>query len=256
MPSRLRSALPALGLVLALVTGCGEDAAGDRTPGSPVTRAEADVLAELLHEDFRRGGADFVETAPYADGALLTLTGSIDFTRSVGTAHAMTTYADGRPEESRTLFFTPSQLWFGDVPGLADALTAAGLPPAAHVRRPLATRSAQGTPQLVDVLVQLVLNLSARSGDDPRAFLSGAYTWQGQRSINGHLASVFDLAGGTTVAVSSDGLLLQYVTPLPDQDFRVTITLPEHGPREVQLPADADTVTAAEHPDVAARVGV
>jgi len=183
------------------------------------------------------------------------LTGKVDFTRSIGTAQAVTTYTDGRPQETRTLFFTPEELWFGDVPGLAGALTAAALPPATFVRRPL---GAQGTsPQLVDVLAQLVLNLSARTGDDPRAFLGGGYTWQGQRSINGHLAAVYKLASGPTVAVSaSDQLLLQYVTPLPDQDFQVTITLADHGGREVELPADADTLNAGDHPEVAAQLGM
>jgi hypothetical protein len=257
MPSRPRSLLLALGLVLALLAGCGDDAGRDRASGDGVTQDEARVLAELLHADLVHGGADFTETAPYADGALLTLTGTIDFTRSVGTAKAVTTYTDGRPQETRTLFFTPEDIWFGDVPGLNEALAVARLPAAAFVRRPLATSVEGASPQLVDVLVQLVLNLSARTGDDPRAFLGGNYTWQGQRSINGHLASVYRLASGPTVAVAaSDHLLLQYVTPLPDQQFQVTITLSDHGRRTVDLPADADSLDAADHPQIAAQLGV
>ncbi|MGY1602012.1 hypothetical protein [Geodermatophilus sp. SYSU D00815] len=257
MPSRSRSLLLALGLVLALLTGCTGGSSAERTPGDEITREEADVLAELLHQNFEHGGADFVETAPYAEGAVLTLTGEIDFVRSIGRAQAVTTYEDGRPDETRTLFFTPEEIWFGDVPGLSEALAGRGLPEAAYVRRPMATTSAGGAASLVDVLAQLVLNLSARAGDDPRAFLSGDYTWQGQRSIDGHLVSLFGLSGGQTVAVSaSDDLLLQYVTPLPDQDFEVTITLSEHGDREIDLPAAEEAVDAAEHPEVAAEVGV
>ena len=256
MPSRPRSLLLALGLVLALLAGCSESSAADRTPGDEITRDEADVLAELLHQNFEHGGADFVESAPYGDGAVLTLTGEIDFARSIGRAQAVTSFEDGRPDEKRTLFFTPDELWFGDVPGLSEALTAHGLPAAAYMKRAMAT-SAGGTASLVDVLAQLVLNLSARAGDDPRAFLNGSYTWQGQRSIDGRLASVYSLSGGKTVAVSTkDELLLQYVTPLPDQDFEVTITLSDHGDRQIDLPPADQTVDAADQPEIAAQVGV
>jgi len=256
MPSRLRSLLLALGLVLALLAGCSDSSGADRNPGDKITRDEADVLAELLHQDFEHGGADFVESAPYGEGAVLTLTGQVDFVRSIGHAQAVTKYSDGRPDDTREVFFTADTIWFGDVPGLSDALAAAGLPDAAYMQRPMA-KSAEGTSSLVDVLTQLVLNLSARGGDDPRAFLNGSYTWQGQRSIDGQLAAVYALSGGKTVAVSTKNkLLLQYVTPLPDQDFQVTITLSKHGERSIQLPTADQTVNAADPPQIAAQVGV
>jgi hypothetical protein len=245
-------------LVLALLAGCSSTPATNatRSPGDHVTASEAKVLADLLHRNFEAGGADFVETAPYGEGTVLKLTGTVDFTRSVGQAQAVTTFSDGRPPDTRKLFFTTKDIWFGDVPGLPEALTGAGLPAATYMRRPLAPVSSSGQPQLVDVLVQLVLNLSARSSDDPRSFQKGNYTWVGQRSINGLLASDYTLAGGAKVAVASDKQLLQYVTRLPDQDFEVTITLPAHGRRTIDLPADTDTVNAADHPDIAAKVGV
>jgi hypothetical protein len=256
MPSRLRSLLLALGLVLALLAGCSDSSGADRNPGDKITRDEANVLAELLHQDFEHGGADFVESAPYGEGTVLTLTGQIDFVRSIGHAQAVTKYTDGRPDDTREVFFTPDTIWFGDVPGLSDALAAAGLPDAAYMQRPMA-KSAEGASSLVDVLTQLVLNLSARGGDDPRAFLNGSYTWQGQRSIDGQLAAVYALSGGKTVAVSTKNkLLLQYVTPLPDQDFQVTITLSKHGERTIGLPTADQTVNAADQPQIAAQVGV
>jgi hypothetical protein len=253
-----RLLLPALGLVLALLAGCSSTPAdtATRSPGDHVTAGEATVLADLLHRNFEKGGADFEETAPYGEGTVLKLTGTVDFGRSVGRAQAVTTFPDGRPPDTRTLFFTTKDIWFGDVPGLPQAVTAAGLPAATYVRRPLAPVTSTGQAQLVDVLVQLVLNLSARSSDDPRSFQKGNYTWLGQRSVDGLLASDYQLAGGAKVAVTPDKLMLQYVTRLPDQNFEVTITLPKHGRRAVELPSDTDTVNAADHPDVAAKVGV
>jgi hypothetical protein len=255
MPSRYRSLLPALGLALALA-GCSSAAPAPRSPGDHVTAVEANTLANLLHRDFEQGGADFVESAPYGEGALLKLTGSVDFTRSVGHAQAVTTYSDGRPPENRSVFFTTKDIWFGDVPGLSEVLTAEKLPAAQYVRRPLAPVSSAGQPQLVDVLVQLVLNLSARSSDDPASFQKGDYTWQGQQVIGGKVAAVYELAGGSTVAVSTDKQLVQYVTTLPGQDFKVTITLPAHGRRTIDLPTDAQTVSQADHPEVLQKLGI
>jgi hypothetical protein len=256
MPTRSRLLAVVLGLVLALVAGCADDAA-ERTPGDPVTSGEARVLAELLHHNFTEGGADFVLSAPNVEGTVLTITGEVDFRRSIGRASAVTTYSDGRDDDKRTLFFTPKDLWFGDVPGLADALRAAHAPAATYIRRPVTTTDGEGTASLIDVLSQLVLNLSSRSGDDPRAFTHGGYTWQGQRSIDGQLAAMYRLKGGQQVAVSaSDKSLLQYTTPLHGQDFEVTITLTDHGARTVQVPADDDTVNAADYPQLAQQLGV
>ena len=256
MPRRLL--LVALGLVLALVAGCSDDAAADRSPGAPVTEDEAEVLAGLLYRDFTEGGADFVLTAPYAEGTVLTLTGEIDFARQIGRAQAVTTYGQGQPEDARTLFFTATDLWFGDVPGLTDALTEAGAPGISYLRRPIAAVGPTGTASLLDVLVGLVPKLSARSEDDPRAFLERGYTWQGQRSVDGQLAADYrtGASGATVTVAASSRLLLQYVTTLPDQDFAVTVTLSDHGPREIPLPADAETAALADFPDVAAQLGL
>lgn len=257
MPLRPRLLAPVAGLVLALAAGCTSTGPADRVPGSPVTADEAKVLAGLLHQDLVQGGADFTETAPYAEGTVLTLTGTVDFTHSRGRAQAVTTYSNGQPTETRTVFFTDSTLWMGDVPTLGQALASAGLPPAQYVRRPLATDSSSATPALIDVAAELVLRLSAPKADDPRAFQTDQYTWHGQRSINGRLAAQYTLASGAEVAVAaSDKSLLQYVAPLPGQGFSVTITLPAHGPRTIDLPADQQTVDLTAHPQVASALGI
>ena len=251
-PLRLLVASTLTVLVMVL-TGCSDDEPAERVSGEPVTTEEASVLAEVLHADFRAGGADFEVSAPFAENAVLTLTGEVDFARGIGRAQAVTDYATGQPDETRTLFFTATDLWQGDVPGLADALTAAGLPPAGYARRPIATTDATGTASLLDVLVQMVTRLSARAADDPRSF--EGYTWSGSESVNGQLASVFRSGTGAQIAVAAESeLLVQYVTEL--QDFPVTITLADHGEREITLPADTDTVDTAEHPEIAAALGI
>jgi hypothetical protein len=255
MRSRARALLLVLGLALALLPACTSGDERDRRPGDPVTAAEAGSLAELLHRNLERGGADFVVTAPYSDAALLTLTGEIDFRRSIGRAQAVTSFSDGRADDTRTMFFTDEQLWIGDVPGLVESLAGAGDPDAAYLRRPVAVQ--EGSPGLVDVLVEMLLNLSAPSDDDPQAFLGGGYTWEGQRSIDSRLTSLFALRGGRTIAVDvSDDLLIQFVTPLPGASFEVTVTLSDHGPRRLDVPAEEETAEAADHAELAAALGV
>jgi len=254
---RARPLLAALGLALTMAAGCTSSSAAERTAGDPVTEEEAQFLAELLHRNEQHGGADFVVTAPYGEDTLLTLTGSVDFRDEVGRAQAVTSFGDGRAEDTRTLFFTPEQVWVGDVVGLSEALAAAGAPQVAYLRRPVTTGTEDGPPLLVDVLTELLLNLSSRTADDPRAFLERGYTWQGQRSIDGRLTSLFGVPGRRTVAVAaSDDLLTQFVTALGEPGVDVTVTLSDHGRRRIDLPAEEETADAAQHPDVAAALGI
>jgi hypothetical protein len=251
--ARSRPLLPALGLAVALLAGCTGDGT-DRDTGAPVTAEESEVLAGLLLRNREEGGADFVVTAPYGEGTVLTLTGEVDFRGQAGRAQAVTSYDDDRPDDSRTLFFTAAELWFGEVPGLPGALAAAGLPEASYVRRPL---SPVEQAPLTDVLVQMVLNLSAEEADDPEAFGTGDYTWSGDRSVDGELTAVYAADSGWSVAVdSSSDLLVQFQAPLPDQGYDVTVTLSDHGPRSIALPAEEAAVDGAAHPEVAATVGL
>jgi hypothetical protein len=254
MRSRARALLLALGLALSLLPACTSADEGDRRPGDPVTAAEAETLARVLHRNLERGGADFVVTAPYSDAAMLTLTGEVDFRRSVGRAQAVTSFSDGRDDDTRTLFFTDEHIWLGDVPGLPESLAGAGVPGATYLRRPVTT--AEEVPLLVDVIVEILINLSAPTDDDPQAFRDG-YTWEGQRSIDSRLTSLFGLADGRTVAVAAtDDLLTQFVTPLGEGEIEATVTLSDHGSRSLPSPAPETTADAADHQEIAALFGM
>jgi hypothetical protein len=248
MRSRL---LPALAVALCLVGGCA-DGSGRRTVGDAVSEEEATLLAGLLERNHDQGGADFVVTAPYAPGAVLTLTGEVDFRSGAGRAKAVTSTQEG--ETVCRVFFTRDELWFGDLPG-----TTPGAEPV-YLHRPVALDGEAGPP-LVDVLVTVLLGLSADSADTPAAFLDGDYRWQGRRSIDGRPTALYGLPDGRTVAVSSlDDLLVQFTAALPSgpgsPPLEVTTTLADHGPRSLELPAEAESAPAADHPDLAAALGL
>jgi hypothetical protein len=241
----------AAGLAVLLLAGCTSDA---RQAGEPITEADAAVLAELLHLNHEGGGADFVVTVPFADDAVLTLTGEIDFRRAVGQAQAVTTVA-GEERDTRTLFFDRDELWSGDVPGLPEALDAAGAPAASYLRRPLAAEAEE--PPLIDVAVQVLQNLATSRADDPAAFRAGPYRWQGEQAIDGRPTTVYRLRDGRTVAVDDgDATLVQYRAALPDGGPELTVTLADHGDRRLALPTGEETAAAAEHPEIADAFGV
>ena len=253
---RRRDLLPAVAAVAVLVAGCSSGDA-ERAPGDPVTRADAAALAGLLHRDYVHGGAEFVVTAPYGHDTVLTLTGEVDFRHGIGRARAVTSFGDGRPDDVRSLAFTDEELWVGDVPGLPQALTANGVPGGAYLHRALTGGEEDATPPLVDAVVEVLLNLSARTPDEPRSFLGAGYTWQGQRSIDSRLTTLFGLPGGRTVAVdASDDLLTQFVTRLGGEDLEVTVTLSDHRPRTLATPDPAQSAEQADHPALAAEFGI
>ena len=253
---RLRVLVPALGLVTALVTSCS-GSGDERRPGDPLTQRDADALAELLHRNFTHAGADFVVTAPYGEDTVLTLTGEVDFRHDVGRARAVTSFGDGRADDVRTLVFTDEDLWMGEVPGLPEALAAAGVPGDAYLHRGLTAGDEGATPPLVDAVLEVLLNLAAPTADDPQSFVGAGYTWQGQRSIDSRLTSLFALKNGRTVAVgAADDLLTQFVTPLAGGEIDVTVTLADHGPRTVATPGAEQTVETTDHPDIAAGYGI
>jgi hypothetical protein len=253
---RRRVLVPALVAASVLAGGCSSGAA-EREPGDPVTRADADVLAGLLHRDYTHGGAAFVVTAPYGDDTVLTLSGEVDFRQEIGRASAVTSFGDSRADDVRTIVFTDEDLWVGDVPGLPEALAADGAPGGAYLHRALTGGEEDAAPPLVDAVLEVLLNLSAPTGDEPRSYLGAGYTWQGQRSIDSRLTSLFGLPDGRTVAVdASDDLLTQFVSPLAGENLEVTVTLSDHRPRTLAAPDPAQTAEQADHPALAAGFGI
>lgn len=252
----MRSRLVVLALTAGLLTGCTAEASS-RAMGSGVTEAEAQVLADLLRRNHDAGGADFVVTAPYREGVVLTLTGEVDFREGIGRASAVTSFSSDREDDVRTVFFTAGAVWTGDVPGLPEALAGAGERGAAFLHRDLTTARDDGGPLLTDVLVTLLLGLRAEAADEPASFRGADYSWQGQRSIDSRLTTVFELRDGRTVAVAvGEDLLVQFTTPVLDGAFDATITLSDHGVRSVELPADEATAEAADHPEIAETLGL
>lgn len=246
--SRLLPLLLAAGL---LVTGCGgNDPNADRSAGDEITADEAQVLADVLHRNVEKGGADVTVTAQYAEEALLTMTGSIDFTTKTGTLDTTTVFETGQPEEVRTIYFSSDRLVIGNVPGLTDAMSAAGREGVQYLRSDL---NQQG--RLVDNIVGMLIRLTADEADDPDNLLAAGYTWEGAGRIDSVLTNTFSHGAASISIGVEDDLLYQFTAPPPDNTFPVQITLGNHSPHEIAFPPEEQIADAAAYPEIAAQFG-
>lgn len=249
------------GLRLAVVTlsaglvmsGCvSEDPNANRVPGAAISTEEAQVLANVLHEDFLAGGAEFSATAPYTPDSVLTMTGTIDFAAHEGTFDALTTFTGEQPDEVRTVYFTADQLVVGNLPGFAEAMSSAGRADALYLRTNL-----DPSGRLIDNIVGMVQRLAATEPDDPDNLVQGGYTWQGNAPIDGALVSTYVSGNGaTTISVGArDQLLHQLVATPAGANFAVTINLTDHGDKVIDLPPEEQIADASAYPDVASQFG-
>lgn len=237
---------------LLLLTGCGGgDPDAERTSGDAITQTEAAVLADVLHRNLEQGGATFEVSAPFAEGALLTMSGSIDFTTETGTVESTTTYpGEVQPDESRVLYFSRDRVLVGGIPGLADAMSAAGRDGVQYLRSDLSPAT-----RLADNIAAMLLNLRADASDDPDNLIASGTTWVGTIRIDNVLTDTFRTGAATVSVGVEDKLLHQYATTPLNNDFEVTITLTGHGEQVVAFPPEEQVADTADYPQVAAQFG-
>ncbi len=243
--------LPLLLAAVLLATGCGEDDPNaDRSPGDQITADEAQVLADVLYRNVEEGGADVTVSAQYAAEALLTMTGSVDFTTKTGTLDTTTVFETGQPDEVRTIYFSSDRLVIGNIPGLTDAMGAAGREGVQYLRSDL---NQQG--RLVDNIVGMLVRLTADQADDPDNLIAAGYTWEGPGRIDSVATNTFQHGAASISVGVEDELLYQFTAPPPDNTFPVQITLANHGPHEIDFPPEEQIADAAAYPEIAAQFG-
>lgn len=250
----MRFSTTGLGVALVaaiLLTGCTDDNPNaNRPPGDEITVTEAQVLSEVLHRNVQKGGADVKVTAQYAEEALLTMTGSVDFTTRTGTLDTVTTYTNGQPEEVRTLYFTADRVLVGNLPGLTEAMAAGGREGVQYLRSDLDQAG-----RLVDNIIGMLTRLAADQPDDPDNLIAAGYRWQGAGRIDSVLTNTFS-SGTATISIGvEDRLLHQFAAPPLNSTFPVRITLTNHGEREIDFPPEDQIADTSAYPQIAAQFG-
>ena len=230
----MRRRVCALALALALVAACSSGAS-ERTKA--LGDDDAARLSQVLSRNYDGKGATFVATLPVRAGTTLSLRGEVDWEHHRGRADVTWSgnAAPGRVVEVA---------WANDtiverLPGLADALAAAGRPAATWAARP-----ADAPNGILDRAVQVVAKLSAQQRDNPVLLQQDERAgWLRTVTIEGTKLDVYRYGDGLTFWVGvDDGRLHQVEGGLAGFAGPLAVAFPTGGPQDVLGPKSADVV--------------
>jgi len=247
----VRTTAVALGLVIAVATGCSTTQS-DGSEGSPTTSAaskpitaeQASMLADVLVTNHTLGGSAIVATVPYGT-VTFTMAGEIDWTDHVGRV-TIRTEPTSKGAAVRGPFDVAfdQKVTFEQVAGLADALAAQGRPPVNWV----ATALDPGTSPL-HVVLQLLQGLSSTQRDNP-VLLRQDVTYGGTVTVGDATADRFDMGRSTYAVDRATGRLVRVTARLETTQSTATIDLSDPGPRTIPLPAADDIVALSDVSDL------
>ena len=251
----MRRAVAVLGVIVVLAAGCSgtpneRSSASPSTSrrATPITDAQASMLADVLVTNHGLGGSAVVATVPYGT-VTFQMAGEIDWANHVGRLTIRT-----EPKQKGTAVRGPfdvafdQKVTFEQVAGLADALVAQGRPPANWV----ATALDPGSSPL-HVVLQLILGLSSTQRDNP-VLLRQDVTYGGALVVRGSKTDRFEMGRSTYAVDRASGRLVQVTASLETTHSTATIDLSDPGPRTIPLPAADDIVALSDVRDIYAKL--
>ena len=143
-------------LVMGLVACGGES----KSTTEPLTREQANVMADLVYRNYESGGADFALSATAgSSGGTITLTGEVDWVNKRGHAMVMSSALAPAPV---------TEVWWNEVkvferrPALDEMIRSVGLVvSSAVIGRPVDTEHRR-----IDQLIAIIMGLSATQRDN------------------------------------------------------------------------------------------
>jgi hypothetical protein len=220
--------------VVACVAACSS---GTPARAARLSDEDASRLSQVLAKNYDAGGATFVASLPVEPGVTLSLAGEVDFAGHRGRADV--TWS-GNPAPGRVVEVAWSEDALAErLPGLADALTGAGKPPAAWVGR-----TADPAAGVLDRVVQFVARLSSTQRDNPVLVQQDERAgWLRSVTIEGTAMDVYRYGDGLTFWVGvDDGRLHQVQGGLAGFAGPLAVAFPTVGPQAIPGPRRAEVV--------------
>lgn len=232
------------------VAGCGGgDADGER----PVSDAEASRLAETLFNDYDLGGARFELNGLMPDGTRITMVGQVDWRDHTGRA-AVSVEGDGdgggtAPDAAVTEVVWSDAAVLERIPALTALAASAGEPATDFYARPPMIDERH-----LDAMIQLVTSLGAEQRDNAVLIAQTPGTaWLRDDVLPGTEidTEVFRYGDRTVYWLGSGGVTLYRFEGNNQAGTRpVVIDLRDHGPQEIEFPANDDVADATRIPDL------
>lgn len=251
---RLRSIVGLVGLLGLVGCGGGGDDAAPATTidprGAPLTSEQADVLAQLFHENHTDGGAAFTVDMPLAGGAPgATLSGEVDWVGHVASG-TYTAEAGATPLGGVDYVWSPTIVLDGSVPGLEQAMAAEGREGVTWVSRPL-----DPTEVPLDGVLALLHTISSDRPGNPQVIAGEDAGYLGGSVEDGEPVDRYRFGDNTVYVVGADDGKLRRV----EARFRsfpepVVLTITDRGERRVASPQRDTVVDASTIPEIYARL--
>ena len=222
-------------LAVPLVLAVAACSSGTSARAKALGDDDAARLSQVLSRNYDGKGATFVATLPVRAGTTLSLRGEVDWEHHRGRADVTW---EGNPAPGRVV----EVAWANDtiverLPGLADALTAAGRPAATWVARP-----ADAPNGILDRSVQFVAKLSSQQRDNPVLLQQDERAgWLRTVTIEGTKLDVYRYGDGLTFWVGvDDGRLRQVEGGLAGFAGPLAVAFPTASAQDVLGPKSAD----------------
>lgn len=245
---RLLAACVALVATAAACTSSKPKGATSTEPGTPLTLAQAEVLAGILAKNYEAGGAVFTVTVPYSDQTTYSMNGSIDYTKGTAQSTLRISSNGGKDTADSQLLWTKTEV-LEQLPGLTEAVAAKGRPGVTYVSRPMTTTSPQ------DVVLNLVLGTASAQRENPALIQQG--TDQGTAAflrtdtLRGVPVDVFRFGKRTTFWVAKEsGDMMRLEATLAIAPGVTVMDILEHKPVAIPGPKVSEVVLATEIPDI------
>lgn len=209
-----------------------------------LTTAQALTLSQMLLKNEQAKGAVAEMFVPFGTAATFTLRGPIDWANDQGSFTMVTTRSDNVAVPDSTVVWDRGAL-LTELDGLEAEMAKTGRSGVRFVRRALNPQTAS-----LDQLIAFTGSLAVDRAENPLLLRQGDTAFLGPKTLDGVTVDGYRFGKTRYWIDPSTGLLRQVEARFARYDAPVVITLTEHGPQSIPVPAASEVVDASAVPDL------